>query len=142
MARYRAPNFFPHFFLLSRVRAAGSRLVLLHVWCPLNLRVAFNKIMRFKAAKWPAEAPPMDIELTHYRQCVPRKRRKKRGKKFGALYLAPKTGAVFQIPPPKLPSVDSACVYFIYSFERPKFWPVFKPSFTFCQARHLPTKTS
>ena len=46
--------------------------------CPPNLHEAFNKIIGEVQGR---EAPPMDLKLTHYRQRVPR--RKKRGKFFG-----------------------------------------------------------
>ena len=69
-----APNVLTNFFL-TRVHAASSRLVqdpLVALWLvrgPLNFHVAFNKtISEVQGCK----APPADLELIHYQQCVPK----------------------------------------------------------------------
>ena len=48
-------------------RSVGGAIQL--VRCPPNLRVAFNKIISEVQG---GEAPPMDLELTHFRQRLPR----------------------------------------------------------------------
>ena len=61
---------------------------------PANLCVAFNKI---KSKVQVREVAPMDLELTHYRQRVPR--REKKVKKFWAWDPAPKLHAFLKAVP-------------------------------------------
>ena len=50
--------------------------------------------MRFKAAKPLAEAPPTDLELTHYQKRVPRRKKKKKKIRFSL--VAQNQTSVFQ----------------------------------------------
>ena len=80
-SQYYDPNSFPLFFnFFSRVRADGSGLVQIMlalpcialVQCPPSLRVAFNIIISKVQGR---QEPPTDLELTHYWQRLPRRKK-------------------------------------------------------------------
>ena len=83
----------PKSFSGSRAAVSGLVQGLWLVQCPSNLCVPFNEIIREVHGR---EAPPMDLELTHYLQRVPEKKKKgeKNWGKIRAWDLAPKTPAV------------------------------------------------
>ena len=91
-AMSNALNFSP--FFPPRVCPVSSGLVLgpqAELWLlrgAPNLRVAFNKIMTKIQGR---EAPPLELELAHNQPRIPRL---KKGKKFGASSVAPKSPSV------------------------------------------------
>ena len=70
----------------SKLEGGAFRLVR----CTLNLRVVFNKIISEVQGR---EAPPTDLELTHYQQRVPR--RKKNGESNLGIISSRKTNFRF-----------------------------------------------
>ena len=62
-----------HFHLWVSSRSLGGAIRLIR--CPPNLRVAFNKIISEVQG---GEAPLTDLELTHYRKRIPRRKKNKK----------------------------------------------------------------